>query len=97
MNVDGLRGDIVVNRAAKALVAFEGRTEVKEADIERVISLCLNHRYQQGGGRGGRGQVAKRVTGCHCVEGDWGMFGRVPVSVPVPDAFFVAGPIVLSF
>ena len=44
LNVDGLRGDIVVNRAAKALVAFEGRTEVKEADIERVISLCLNHR-----------------------------------------------------
>ena len=44
LEVDGLRGDIVVNRAAKALVAFEGRSEVKEADIERVISLCLNHR-----------------------------------------------------
>ena len=44
LEVDGLRGDIVVNRAAKALVAFEGRSEVQEADIEKVISLCLNHR-----------------------------------------------------
>ncbi len=44
LNVDGLRGDIVVNRAAKAFVAYEGRKEVTEPDIERVISLCLNHR-----------------------------------------------------
>lgn len=44
LNVDGLRGDIVVNRAAKALVAFEGRSEVQTKDIERIISLCLNHR-----------------------------------------------------
>lgn len=44
LNVDGLRGDIVVNRAAKALVAFEGRSEVQAKDIERIISLCLNHR-----------------------------------------------------
>ncbi len=42
--MDGLRGDIVVNRAAKALVAFEGRNEVTNADVERIISLCLNHR-----------------------------------------------------
>jgi hypothetical protein len=28
LNVDGIRGDIVTNRAAKALAAFEGRTEV---------------------------------------------------------------------
>lgn len=47
LQVDGLRGDIVVNRAAKALVAFEGRSEVTAADIERVISLCLNHRLRK--------------------------------------------------
>ena len=29
LNVDGLRGDIVTNRAAKALAAYEGRTQVK--------------------------------------------------------------------
>ena len=88
MNVDGLRGDIVVNRAAKALVAFEGRTEVKEADIERVISLCLNHRYQQGGGA--------RWQGAGGEEGDWlslrrGRLGDVwtrPSLCPCPRRFF---------
>ncbi|KAG2452528.1 hypothetical protein HYH02_002766 [Chlamydomonas schloesseri] len=47
LDVDGLRGDIVINRAAKALVAFEGRTEVTKADVERVISGCLNHRLRK--------------------------------------------------
>lgn len=28
LDIDGLRGDLVVNRAAQALVAFEGRTSV---------------------------------------------------------------------
>lgn len=42
--MDGLRGDLVTNRAARALVAFEGRNEVTVPDIERVIGPCLNHR-----------------------------------------------------
>lgn len=29
LNIDGLRGDIVINRCAQALVAFEGRKEVR--------------------------------------------------------------------
>lgn len=45
LDVDGIRGDIVTNRAAKALVAFEGREEVSMTDVEKVIGLCLNHRY----------------------------------------------------
>ena len=45
LDVDGIRGDIVTNRAARALVAFEGREEVSMADVEKVIGLCLNHRY----------------------------------------------------
>lgn len=28
LDVDGLRGDMVTNRAAKALAAFDGRTQV---------------------------------------------------------------------
>ena len=44
LDVDGIRGDIVTNRAATALVAFEGREEVSMADVEKVIGLCLNHR-----------------------------------------------------
>jgi hypothetical protein len=44
LNVDGLRGDLVINRAAKALVAYEGRDSVTQEDVGRVISACLNHR-----------------------------------------------------
>ncbi|KAF5843028.1 magnesium chelatase subunit of protochlorophyllide reductase [Dunaliella salina] len=47
LNVDGIRGDIVTNRAAKALAAFEGRTEVTPGDIYRVIPLCLRHRLRK--------------------------------------------------
>jgi magnesium chelatase subunit I len=53
LDVDGLRGDLVINRAAKALVAYEGRDRVTAEDIERVISACLNHRCVRGGGGGG--------------------------------------------
>jgi magnesium chelatase subunit I len=47
LDVDGLRGDIVTNRAAKALAAFEGRTEATVDDIKRVITLCLRHRLRK--------------------------------------------------
>lgn len=47
LNVDGLRGDIVVNRAAKAAAAFDGRTEVTTEDIGKIISLCLRHRLRR--------------------------------------------------
>jgi magnesium chelatase subunit I len=47
LDVDGLRGDIVSNRAAKALTAFEGRSEVTVDDIKRVITLCLRHRLRK--------------------------------------------------
>ncbi|TVR07153.1 MAG: magnesium chelatase ATPase subunit I [Phormidium sp. GEM2.Bin31] len=47
LDVDGLRGDIVTNRAAKALAAFEGRTEVTLDDIRRIITLCLRHRLRK--------------------------------------------------
>jgi len=47
LNVDGLRGDIVTNRAAQALAAYEGRTEVTLDDIQRVIALCLRHRLRK--------------------------------------------------
>lgn len=47
LDVDGLRGDIVTNRAAKALAALEKRTEVTVDDIQRVITLCLRHRLRK--------------------------------------------------
>ncbi len=47
LNVDGLRGDIVTNRASQALAAFEARTSVTPEDIFRVIPLCLRHRLRK--------------------------------------------------
>ena len=47
LDVDGLRGDIVTNRAARALAAFEGRTEVSEDDVARVACCCLRHRLRK--------------------------------------------------
>lgn len=47
LDIDGLRGDIVTNRAAKALTAFELRTEVTVDDIRRVMPLCLRHRLRK--------------------------------------------------
>jgi len=47
LDVDGLRGDIVTNRAARALAAFEGRTEVGDDDVARVVACCLRHRLRK--------------------------------------------------
>ena len=45
--VDGMRADIVMYRAAVALAAYEGRTDVSEADIRRVAPLVLPHRRRR--------------------------------------------------
>jgi magnesium chelatase subunit I len=47
LEIEGLRGDIVSTRAAKALTAFENRTEVTLDDIKRTITLCLRHRLRR--------------------------------------------------
>nr|YP_010444038.1 Mg-protoporyphyrin IX chelatase [Haramonas pauciplastida]UTE94925.1 Mg-protoporyphyrin IX chelatase [Haramonas pauciplastida] len=47
LDIDGLRGDIVTNRAAKAHAAYEGRNSVTLNDISKVIGLCLKHRLRK--------------------------------------------------
>lgn len=47
LDVDGLRGDIVTNRAAKAHAAYNGRTNVTIEDISKIITLCLRHRLRK--------------------------------------------------
>ena len=47
LDVDGLRGDIVTNRAAKAFAAYNERSKVTIDDIEKVITLCLRHRLRK--------------------------------------------------
>jgi len=47
LDVDGLRGDIVTNRAAKAYAAYNGRNVVTVDDIGQIITLCLRHRLRK--------------------------------------------------
>ena len=47
LDVDGLRGDIVTNRAAKAYAAYNGKSKVTENDIAKIITLCLRHRLRK--------------------------------------------------
>merc|ERR1712157_195015 len=47
LDIDGIRGDMVVVRTAKAFAAFDGRNEVTEDDVGRIIGLCLGHRTRK--------------------------------------------------
>nr|YP_009243924.1 Mg-protoporyphyrin IX chelatase [Sporolithon durum]AMK96166.1 Mg-protoporyphyrin IX chelatase [Sporolithon durum] len=47
LDVDGLRGDIVTNRAARALAAYMNKDSVDVDDIKTVIKLCLRHRLRK--------------------------------------------------
>jgi magnesium chelatase subunit I len=46
--VDGMRADLVMLRAARALTALEGRNEVTVADVDAVAELALAHRRPEG-------------------------------------------------
>jgi len=46
--VDGLRADLVMLRAARALVALEGREVVQAADVDAIAELALGHRRAEG-------------------------------------------------
>jgi len=45
--VDGLRADIVMYKAAVTLAAYEGRTLVTEADVRAAAALALLHRRRR--------------------------------------------------
>lgn len=47
LNVDGLRADLVICRAAKALAAFNEEEVVKIEHFKRVSQLCLRHRLRK--------------------------------------------------
>lgn len=47
LKIEGLRGDLVSTRAAKALAAFENREQVTVDDIKRTLPLCLRHRLRR--------------------------------------------------
>jgi magnesium chelatase subunit D len=47
LGAEGLRGDLVLCRAAAAFAGWEGRSITTEADIERVAPLALGHRRRR--------------------------------------------------
>ncbi len=49
LHVDGSRPDIVMVRAVRALVAFNGRTDVKPEDVRVASELSLSHRSRRSG------------------------------------------------
>ena len=51
--VDGMRADLVMLRAARALAALEGRAAVTVTDVDAVAELALVHRRVAGGASAG--------------------------------------------
>ncbi len=47
MGCEGLRADLVINRAAAALAGWEGRTTATVEDVRRVAPLALGHRRRR--------------------------------------------------
>jgi len=47
LGTDGLRGELTLIRAARALAAFDGAKAVAEAELERVAPSALRHRLRR--------------------------------------------------
>ena len=45
LKIDGLRGDIIINRARKAFIAFNNHINRIES-VRRITLLCLDHRLR---------------------------------------------------
>lgn len=102
--VDGLRADLVMLRAARALAALQGRREVTTADVDAVAELALAHRRKSDPGEGRRDQVPRPAAGAapgeraadrgaehQPAEGDWGALPPRPEAttrVQLPGAWF---------
>ncbi len=46
-DADGMRADLVIHKTACTLAAWEGRTQVRPADVRRAAELALPHRRRQ--------------------------------------------------
>jgi magnesium chelatase subunit I len=47
LGTDGLRGELTLMRAARALAAFEGDAESGDAHLQRVAAPALRHRLRR--------------------------------------------------
>ena len=48
LNVDGLRGELTMLRASRALAAYEGASTTTMSHLRRVAPLVLRHRLRRG-------------------------------------------------
>jgi magnesium chelatase subunit I len=48
VGADGLRGELTLLRASRALAALEGRDVVAETDLRRIAPMALRHRLRRG-------------------------------------------------
>ena len=44
---DGLRGELTLLRASRALAAYRNSKEVSEAHVKNVATMCLSHRLRR--------------------------------------------------
>jgi len=66
LGVDGVRGDIVSARAARALAALDGVEEVSEDQVRRAATLALAHRRRRDpldGGAAGEEDLQRALDG----------------------------------
>lgn len=47
LGADGLRGELTLLRASRALAAYEGRTSIQRAHLKAVAPLALSHRLRR--------------------------------------------------
>jgi magnesium chelatase subunit I len=47
LGTDGLRGELTLIRAGRALAAFENRTHVGDAELKRIAPMALSHRLRR--------------------------------------------------
>lgn len=47
LKVEGHRGELTITRAARALAAFEGKSDVSVREIKRVAPMALRHRLRR--------------------------------------------------
>jgi len=103
-NVEGLRADITIIRAARAHAAWHNRAQVSTEDIDQVAELVLVHRRQapnnshnnkqnnsnqsQPGHNSSTTQPTESQSQQSQAQGDWGEMPPVAVSVGTTHPFF---------
>jgi magnesium chelatase subunit I len=80
-HVDGLRADLVMLRAARALAAFEEASAVSVEHVERVAESVLLHRRKAGNASSDQGAAEPREQKKDTDEASFGYMPPEPVDI----------------